>query len=418
MDNVTHTLISVLVGEAVHRSLPPSAVLGDRARRTVAITVMAVGGNLPDADVLYTGWAGTTLDYLLHHRGHTHTVLGAAGLSLLLFLVVRLWWRHRGVRPRPADTRFLVGISALAPLLHIALDFTNSYGVHPFWPLDNGWHYGDAVFIVEPLLWACAAVLLFTLPGRTVRILVAVVLVAGIGLSWFSGFVPPSFAALLTVLVLGLAALSRFAPARTALAGGVAAWLVLTATFVVTSRTAEGRFEDLLAARFPDARTLDVVLTPMPANPVCREVLAVQRAGDRYVVRRAFHSLAPGWIPAGRCARLYPMGDGDPTARLAPVDRPSSAEVAWKGELAVPVDLLVTLASDYCAVDALLRFARAPGVTAKGDGWVVGDLRYDREPGLGLAEVEVSPSTDGCPRLRAPWTPPREDLLDGRSPRR
>ena len=60
MDNVTHTLISILVGETVHRSVPASAVLGDRARRRIAITVMAVGGNLPDADVIYTGWAGTT----------------------------------------------------------------------------------------------------------------------------------------------------------------------------------------------------------------------------------------------------------------------------------------------------------------------------------------------------------------------
>src|ERR671917_337174 len=99
MDNVTHTLISVMVGEAVHRSMPPSAVLSDRARRNVAITVLAVGGNLPDADIIYTQWAGTTLDYLLHHRGHTHTVVGALGLSLVLFLAVVLWWRLRRVRP-------------------------------------------------------------------------------------------------------------------------------------------------------------------------------------------------------------------------------------------------------------------------------------------------------------------------------
>jgi protein involved in polysaccharide export with SLBB domain len=200
MDNVTHTLISVMVGEAVHRSIPPSAVLSDRARRTVAITVLAVGGNLPDADIIYTQWAGTTLDYLLHHRGHTHTVVGALGLSLVLFLAVRLWWRYRKVTPRRADLWFLAGVSVLAPLLHIALDFTNSYGVHPFWPLDNHWYYGDAVFIVEPLLWACAAVLLFVLPSRTMRILIALVLAAGLGLSWFSGFVPASFAALLTLL--------------------------------------------------------------------------------------------------------------------------------------------------------------------------------------------------------------------------
>lgn len=412
MDNVTHTLISIMVGEAVHRSIPPSAILSDRARRTVAITVMAVGGNLPDADVIYTGWAGTTVDYLLHHRGYTHTVVGSLGLSLALFLAVRLWWRYRKMEPRSADNWFLAGLSVLGPLLHIGLDFTNSYGVHPFWPVDNRWYYGDAVFIVEPLLWACAAALLFTLPSRIMRVLIALVLAVGLGLSWFSGFVTPSLAALLTVLTLGLAAVSRFASARVALASGIAAWLALTVTFVVTTQAAESRFEALLADRFPGARTLDIVLTPMPANPLCREVLAVQEAADRYVVRRAFHSLAPGWIPADRCAQLFPSGTGT-TAQLVPVADVSTDEVAWSGELAIAADLFATLATDYCAVDALLQFARAPWAVSKDDGWVVGDLRFDREPGLGLAEVQVGPSKDDCPRLRAPWIPPREDLLNG-----
>jgi inner membrane protein len=412
MDNVTHTLISVMVGEAVHRSIPPSAVLSDRARRGVAIAVMAVGGNLPDADVIYTGWAATTTDYLLHHRGHTHTVVGALGLSVVLFLAVGLWWWYRKTGPRPADVWFLAGLSVLAPLLHIGLDFTNSYGVHPFWPVDNRWYYGDAVFIVEPLLWACAAVLLFTLPSRVMRILIALVVAAGLALSWFSGFVPPSLAALLTLLTLGLAALSRFAPARVALAGGIAAWLALTATFVVTTRTAESRIEALLADRFPAARTLDIVLTPMPANPLCREVLAVQTTADRYVVRRAFHSLAPGWVPAGRCAQLFPSGTAT-TAQFVPVAQASTDEVAWNGELTIAAGLLATLATEHCAVAALLQFARAPFAAARQDGWVVGDVRYDREPGLGFAEVEAGPSADGCPRLPAPWVPPREDLLDG-----
>ena len=84
-------------------------------------------------------------------------------LSVLLFAAVRLWWRYRKVEPSAADVRVLIVLAVLAPLLHLALDFTNSYGVHPFWPVDNHWYYGDAVFIVEPLIWACSAPLLFTL---------------------------------------------------------------------------------------------------------------------------------------------------------------------------------------------------------------------------------------------------------------
>ena len=217
MDNVTHTLISAMVGEAIHRSTTASSTLTESAHRNVAIAVMVVGGNLPDSDLIYTRWAGTKLDYLLHHRGHTHTVVGRADPSLLLFAAVRLWWRYRRVEPSAADVRFLIVLAVLAPLLHLGLDFTNSYGVHPFWPVDNRWYYGDAVFIVEPLLWACAAPLLFTLRSRVMRALVGLVLVVGVGLGWGSGLVPVPFAALLTLLTVGLAVVGRTSSARTAL---------------------------------------------------------------------------------------------------------------------------------------------------------------------------------------------------------
>ena len=39
----------------------------------------------------------------------------------------------------------------LAVLSHILLDYTNNYGVHPYWPFDNRWIYGDSVFIVTDL---------------------------------------------------------------------------------------------------------------------------------------------------------------------------------------------------------------------------------------------------------------------------
>lgn len=410
MDNLTHTLISVLVGEAVHRSAPPSTALPENSRRNVTIAVMVIGGNLPDIDVLYTGWAGTTLDYLLHHRGHTHTIVGSLVLSLLLFIGVRLWWRYRKIEPHRGDVRYVIALVVLAPLLHIGLDFTNSYGVHPFWPADNRWYYGDAVFIIEPLLWTCSAVLLGTLRSRVTRGLVALVLVAGVGLTWFSGLVPAPLAAVATLLAVGLALVARLAPVRVALTSGIVAWIAVTGVFVATSRAAEGQVDALLADAFPTARTLDTVLTPMPANPVCREVLTVQVAGDRYVARSGFHSLAPAWLPAGDCAQRS-LG-GRSTAPLVPVAQPSTDAMAWIGELSIPANLPAALAQEYCAVDALLQFARVPWAAPQGDGWVVGDLRYDREPELGFAEVEVGPGADGCPRFGAPWVPPRQDLLD------
>ena len=78
----------------------------------------------------------------------------------------------------------------MTPLLHIGMDFTNNYGVHPFWPLSNRWFYGDAVFIAEPLLWAACAPLAFTFRTTLARLIVAAILAIGVGLALFSGLVP------------------------------------------------------------------------------------------------------------------------------------------------------------------------------------------------------------------------------------
>lgn len=40
----------------------------------------------------------------------------------------------------------------LAGLTHILLDFTNNYGVRPFWPFSEKWYAWDIVFIVEPVI--------------------------------------------------------------------------------------------------------------------------------------------------------------------------------------------------------------------------------------------------------------------------
>ena len=47
---------------------------------------------------------------------------------------------------------------ACALLSHIVADAWNSYGVHPFWPFDNHWYYGDAINIYEPWLWVILGV--------------------------------------------------------------------------------------------------------------------------------------------------------------------------------------------------------------------------------------------------------------------
>ena len=42
----------------------------------------------------------------------------------------------------------------IASFSHILLDWTNNYGVRPFFPFNPRWYAGSFVFIAEPVLWA------------------------------------------------------------------------------------------------------------------------------------------------------------------------------------------------------------------------------------------------------------------------
>lgn len=157
MDNITHTLIGTLVGEVVARAAPSNrSNLPAPLRRNLCVTLAAIGSNLPDSDLLYSFFGGK-VNYLLHHRGHTHTIVIALLLGAAVMGITRWWLRRRGLQPSRQDLLLLMGILLFTPLLHIGMDFTNNYGVHPLWPFNNQWFYGDSVFIIEPLFWAACA---------------------------------------------------------------------------------------------------------------------------------------------------------------------------------------------------------------------------------------------------------------------
>jgi inner membrane protein len=83
----------------------------------------------------------------------------------------------------------------------------------------------------------------------------------------------------------------------------------------------------------------------------------------------------------------------------------------WYGEIATGLDLLRNLVANDCEAAAVMRFIRVPWLATVGRDTVLGDLRYDREKGLGFAEVALQDPPVGCPRLVPDWRPPRADLL-------
>jgi len=411
MDNLTHSLIGMVAGEAVARLTPASKNgLPAETRRGMLITVSTVGGNLPDIDLVltYKGFVRDKLGYLLEHRGYTHTVLGCLVLATLIYAVAEGWAKYRRLPMTRNDHLTLVTVAVFSTLLHLGMDALNSYGVHPLWPFYNGWIYGDSIFIVEPLYWLAAAPLFFVAKSIAARAVVATAVLAGVAASILMS---PSWMWLLLLALLtgGLLIVgSRYSTSTAALASAVTT-ICVTALLAVAGRAAAHDINSVAARDFPGDRIIDHVLSPIPTNPFCWDVLLLAIRGERYIARHGMLSEAPGFVTAQGCSTK--LVSQDTTAPMTAVRTAESPDTLWFGEFSMPVSRLANLTANNCKVAALMQFVRAPFVVERKSGWVIGDLRFDRERGLGLAEIEVSAAQSGdCPP-RAPWLPPREALL-------
>jgi inner membrane protein len=409
MDNLTHTLVGLIAGEAVARTASGAPDgLPASTRRTALLCMGMIGGNLPDLDLLWSmqTFTGNRIGYLLEHRGYTHTLLGCGALAALLYLATLLWLHHRAHRTSARDRWLLGAMAVISVALHLGMDAMNSYGVHPFWPWNNRWYYGDSIFIIEPLYWLATAPLLFVLRSTSARVLLAVALVAGaFAMLFVHGLDPMACGAV--VLAVALVWLGRRTLPRTA--SQVSAVLVAAVflMFVWAGRVAAHRTDAVARSKFPDYRTLDKVLSPTPGDPLCWDVLLLQIRDDEYVVRHAYLSIASP--PAVRSCGAVLSGKG--TAPLTAVPAADSHEVRWLGEFGMSRSRLVALIAHDCAARELMQFVRAPFAVELRRVWVLGDLRFDREAGTGMAEIQIAPEAPSACGYHVPWTPPRADLL-------
>ncbi|HTV79462.1 MAG TPA: metal-dependent hydrolase [Steroidobacteraceae bacterium] len=404
------------MGEAVARrarpplapSQPAHAALPEGTFRRLIVVSLAVASNLPDVDVLYTSFDGGPLTYILQHRGYTHTVPGALVCAALLWFGCLLWMRLRRLQATPRERAWLAAAALAGVLLHLAMDYTNNYGVHPFWPFYDGWVYGDSVYIVEPLLWLAAAPLIFVLETRTARSLVAVALaVATLAVVAFN-LVPTPLSLAFVVLGAAMLAAGRWLRPAAALGCGLVLWLAVTAVFVIAGRVAAGRLQAAAMVQFPEGRTLDRVLTPMPADPVCWDAWLVQARAGTEVMRQAHISLLPGMIAVGRCRGV----DLGPAKAVPQAPAPAAAPgIEWRGEFTLPADRIATLAATHCRARAFMQFARVPMATAGDTGWWLADLRFGAGRGRGFAQLHLLGVPQPCDFASVPWLAPRPELL-------
>jgi inner membrane protein len=125
-------------------------------RKTALATItMCLAAEAPDLDVL-ANLKGPVFGFA-HHRGFTHSFAGLVIPCALVVGVLYVIWILRGRKvadpERPPRWGLLFLFAYIAGLSHILLDYTNNYGIRPFWPFSERWFSRDIVFIIEPVLW-------------------------------------------------------------------------------------------------------------------------------------------------------------------------------------------------------------------------------------------------------------------------
>lgn len=167
MEPVTHFLTGACIGRAGFN------------RKSVYATLAAVlAAEAADMDVFW-GLAGP-VEELKHHRGITHTFVAVPVIAAIIVGVVWVFDRIRKSRakrksaraqnqevntaaalpPTPIHWGWLYLTALVATLSHLLLDWTNNYGVRPFFPFNPRWYMGSIVFIIEPVILVLFAIAL------------------------------------------------------------------------------------------------------------------------------------------------------------------------------------------------------------------------------------------------------------------
>lgn len=161
MEPVTHFLTGACIGRA-----------GFNRKTAYATLAALLAAEAADLDVIW-GVAGP-VEVLKHHRGITHTfwavpVVAGVVVGAVWLLDCGLKARRRKAEGAPsfssADEKggnglqpihwgWLYLTACIAALSHLLLDWTNNYGVRPFFPFNPRWYAGSFMFIAEPVLWA------------------------------------------------------------------------------------------------------------------------------------------------------------------------------------------------------------------------------------------------------------------------
>lgn len=146
MEPITHLMTGACLARA-----------GFNRKAAYATLAMTLAAEAPDLDTLWS--VDGPIAAFQHHRGWTHTFLGLPFEAAFIVGVVYLYHRWRTRNPSrkppraPINWTLLFCFSLVALLSHLLLDWTNNYGLRPFFPFNPRWYSGSFVFIFEPVLF-------------------------------------------------------------------------------------------------------------------------------------------------------------------------------------------------------------------------------------------------------------------------
>jgi inner membrane protein len=210
------------------------------------------------------------------------------------------------------------------------------------------------------------------------------------------------------LLIASMLAAGRFLSPRGAAIAAALSCAAITAAFITAGAHAARQVEQLARVSFPGESPVDRILEPSPTNPFCWNVVLLQRDATNYLARHGVLAFGPLSGPQA-CPRVFQRERG--TAPWEGAESSADPRMRWLGKIVLPLDRLPQLVAGDCQAQALMQFVRAPFAVRHEGRWLIGDLRFDREPGAGFAEIELDASTaQQCPRA-APWIAPRAELL-------
>lgn len=397
MENLSHSVVALTIGEIVHRVLPNESDADTQGlRRKIFLFVSLICANFPDLDIVLVNTLPEPLGYLLHHRGHTHTFVYLIPQGLLVFSLLYIFSKKFKSYVMKGRAQLLgVAVCIVFNLLaHIGLDSLNSYGIHPFYPFNNNWLYGDLVFIVEPFFWvAFGAPLISSFESIWTKATLALfITVVPISLTLMD-YLPIGSTLILMALGGGLFYLQN----KTKVLGLLASFVTLAVFLSTLSfKREEAKSVYLNTIKAPEEELVEISLHPTPTQYHCWQFSSLSREGEIINVTRGMLSLNK----VEECPIAFKA--------MSPIVESNSNFILYSREK-MKLSELKNLYSENCFFKAWTKFARIP-VVKEIKAWDARFQRGERPDNFSTIYFDKFDKTS-CPSYLPPWSTPIKNLF-------